>query len=56
MQKDVLKYVKRLSKHELKGVSGKLFAQFTGCISSEDLEIMKNEIELACEKVDKNEW
>ncbi|EKD81098.1 MAG: hypothetical protein ACD_39C01981G0005 [uncultured bacterium] len=56
MQKKVLKYVKSLQKSGLNGVSGSQLAKFAGCISSEDLEIMKKEIESGCERIDSDEW
>ena len=56
MQKKVLKYVKSLQKPGIKGVSGSQLTMFAGCISGEDLEIMKAEIETACERIDSDEW
>ena len=56
MQKKVLKYVKSLQKTELKGVPGSSITKFAGCISAEDLVIMKKEIESGCERIDGAEW
>ena len=56
MQKKVLKYVKNLQKDSLKGVSGNQLIKFAGCISSDDLEMMKREIESGCERIDSDEW
>ncbi len=52
MQKKVLKFVKSLQKSGLRGVSGSQMAKFAGCISREDLEMMKKEIESGCERID----
>lgn len=56
MQQKVLKYVKSLQKTGLKGVPGSSITKFAGCISAEDLEVMKKEIESGCERIDGNEW
>ncbi len=56
MQKKVLKFVKSLQKSGLRGVSGIQMAKFAGCISREDLEMMKKEIESGCERIDSDEW
>ena len=56
MQKKVLKYVKNLQKDSLKGVSGNQLIKFAGCISNDDLEMMKKEIESGCERIDSDEW
>ncbi len=56
MQQKVLKYVKSLQKTGLKGVPGSSITKFAGCISAEDLELMKKEIESGCERIDGDEW
>lgn len=56
MQKKVLKYLKNLQKDSLKGVAGEQLIKFAGCISNNDLEIMKKEIESGCERIDSDEW
>ncbi len=56
MQKKVLKYVNSLQKTGLKGLPGSSITKFAGCISAEDLETMKKEIESGCERIDGNEW
>ncbi len=49
MQKKVLKYLKNLQKDNPKGVAGEQLIKFAGCISKNELEIMKKEIESGCE-------
>jgi flagellar motor switch protein FliG len=56
MQKKVLKYLKNLQKDNPKGVAGEQLIKFAGCISKNDLEIMKKEIESGCERIDSDEW
>ena len=56
MQQKVLRYVNSLQKTELKGVPGSSITKFAGCISAEDLELMKKEIKSGCERIDSDEW
>ncbi len=56
MQKKVLKYLKNLQKDNPKGVAGEKLIKFAGCISNDDLEIMKKEIESGCERIDSDGW
>ena len=56
MQKKVLKFVNSLQKTGQKGVPGTSLTKFAGCISAEDLAIMKKEIESGCERIDGDEW
>jgi len=56
MQKKVLKFVNSLKKTRQKGVPGTSLTKFAGCISAEDLAIMKKEIESGCERIDGDEW
>ena len=55
-QKEVLGFVRSLSKFELVGVPGKNLLRFAGAINKDDLQKMAEVIQVDCERVDSDEW
>ncbi|MBE9142363.1 hypothetical protein [Planktothrix mougeotii] len=56
LQWQVLKFARTLVKKEVRGTTGQQLLRFAGCISSDDLQLMRQAIEQDCERVDINEW
>ncbi len=55
-QRRVLNFVRSLTEQEPIGLSGEEFVQFAGLIPQEDLKVMAEAIEEACEVVEPDEW
>jgi hypothetical protein len=56
LQRRVLDFARALAISEPRGIPGRQLLQFSGKISSEDAQQMRDAIEQACEKVDSHEW
>ncbi len=56
LQRQVLEFVQALQPLTHRGVSGKQLLQFAGTIPPDDLELMREAIEVECERVDLDEW
>jgi len=56
LQQQVLEYVQSLAHPQQPGVTGQDLLRFAGSIAAEDLQAMRQAIELGCEQVDVNEW
>jgi hypothetical protein len=56
LQQEVLYFTRKLKVSTQVGIPGKNLLQFAGAISPEDLEIMRQAVEVDCEQVDLNEW
>jgi hypothetical protein len=55
LRQQVLEFIRSLD-GSARGVSGKEMLRFVGTITREDLEIMSQEIEKECGRIDLNEW
>lgn len=56
LQQEVLLYTRQLKKVKQVGVPGKELVQFAGTFESDDLEIMRQAVDVDCEQVDLSEW
>ena len=56
LQRQVLIFVDALQVSSLRGTPGKSLLEFAGTISPDDLSLIKQAIESACEQVDGSEW
>ena len=56
LQNQVLSFARALRTIKQQGIPGKVYLQFAGSISSEDVEEIRRVIESDCEQVDSNEW
>ncbi len=56
LQKEVLAYTQQLKLSAVIGAPGKNLLQFAGAIPADDLEIIRQAVEVDCEQVDLNEW
>ena len=56
LQQQVLEYVHSLANSLQPGVKGQDLLRFGGTITGDDLQAMRQAIELGCEQVDVNEW
>ena len=56
LQKRVLEYTHALGQLVPHGTPGRNFLRFAGTIPPDDLELMRQEIEQSCERVDINAW
>ncbi len=55
-QRQVLEFIKILTRIKIQGVKGKELLRFAGCIEHEELMNIDQAIKDGCEKVDINEW
>lgn len=56
LQREVLAFVQALRICARRGVPGKQLLSFSGIISPDDLELMRQAIEDECEQVNSSEW
>jgi hypothetical protein len=56
LQRQVLIFVDALQVSSMHGASGKLLLEFAGTIPPDDLLLIKQAIDAACEQVDGSEW
>ena len=56
LQREVLAFVEALQKVVRRGVPGRQLLEFAGAIPLDDVELMRQAIEVGCEQVDLNEW
>ncbi len=55
-QHRVLEFVRSLTEQGPRGLPGEEFVKFAGLIPKEDLKLMSDAIEEACEVVEPDEW
>ena len=56
LQRRVLEFTRALAVSEPRGVPGKQLLRFAGDLTPEDAQLMREAIELGCEKIDTHEW
>ncbi|NJR63818.1 MAG: hypothetical protein HC769_36700 [Cyanobacteria bacterium CRU_2_1] len=56
LQCQVLEFVQKLVKAEVRGTPGDQLLRFAGSIPPDDLQLMREVIEQGCERVDVDEW
>lgn len=56
LQRQVLRFVQTLRASVHRGVSGEYLLRFAGFIPPEDLRLMRQAIDLGCERIDGDEW
>ncbi|MEN6576523.1 MAG: hypothetical protein ABFD90_09285 [Phycisphaerales bacterium] len=56
LQWRVLEFAVALAQSTPRGVSGQNLLRFSGVISPDDAELMREAIDRGCEQVDANEW
>lgn len=56
LQWQVLEFMRALVQATPRGVSGQELLRFSGVVSPDDAELMREAIDRGCEQVDVNEW
>jgi len=56
LQHRVLEFARALAISEPRGVPGRQLLQFSGGLSHEDAQLMREAIDKGCEKIDSHEW
>lgn len=56
LQRRVLEFTRALTQPRPRGVPGKQLLRFSGTISPDDADQMREAIKQGCERVDANEW
>lgn len=56
LQWRVLEFMRALARATPRGVSGQELLRFSGVISPDDAELVREAIDRGCEQVDTNEW
>lgn len=56
LQRRVLEFTRALAESRPRGIPGRQLLRFSGAIPSEDVRLMSEAIEQACERVDTDEW
>ncbi len=56
LQWRVLEFTRALAISSPRGIAGRQLLRFAGTIPADDVQLMRDAIEQACEQVDANEW